>query len=512
MRVYHAHKTPEMLAEEPQLRPHRALHREGRRPHHLRRPADQPGQDAAAGAARLPRPVHARRHQHGPHPAVLPLLLRPRASRSSTTRRWTRGWGPGRTSSSSSRRFRLMFDGVFNHASAEEPLVPALPERPARLRGLLRRLQHPGRHRSRLPAADPAAAHVRPAHALPDHQRRALRVDHVQPRPGGPQLQERAGPAARARDPARLRAARRRHDPPGRGDLHLARARHALRPPARDARAGQAVPRDPRRGGAAGRARHRDQRAARGQRRLLRRRRGRGADGLQLRAAAAGAAHVPHAATPRRAARWAAPCAHVSSTATYFNFLASHDGVGLSGAAGHPEPRARSTRSWSGRCAHGGLVSLSRQRRRHAQPVRAERHLVQRAEPRGRGRAAVAAGRPLPRQPRAIALALMGVPGIYLPSLFGAKNDTAAVLEGSENRSINRKTIDETALFELLRDRHSWVHEVAVRFRRLRAAAHRDARVPSQRGPARARRRGRGLRGPARRRLGRPRPCWPSPT
>jgi sucrose phosphorylase len=68
---------------------------------------------------------------------------------------------------------------------------------------------------------------------------------------------------------------------------------------------------------------------------------------------------------------------------------------------------------------------------------------------------------------RSVALVLRGVPGVYLPSLFGAKNDTAAVLSGAEARSINRKTIDEEALFALLGDRESWVHQVAVRFRRL---------------------------------------------
>src|SRR5262249_40410250 len=67
----------------------------------------------------------------------------------------------------------------------------------------------------------------------------------------------------------------------------------------------------------------------------------------------------------------------------------------------------------------------------------------------------------------AIALALRGVPGIYLPSLFGARNDTEAVLAGREARAINRKTIDEEALFTLLGDRGSWVHQVAVRYRRL---------------------------------------------
>ena len=41
------------------------------------------------------------------------------------------------------------------------------------------------------------------------------------------------------------------------------------------------------------------------------------------------------------------------------------------------------------------------------------------------------------------------------------------MLEGREARSINRKTIDEQALFTALGDSSSWVHEVATRFRRL---------------------------------------------
>ena len=42
---------------------------------------------------------------------------------------------------------------------------------------------------------------------------------------------------------------------------------------------------------------------------------------------------------------------------------------------------------------------------------------------------------------RAIALSLMGVPGVYLPSLFGSKNDVEAVKAGAEARAINRDAI-----------------------------------------------------------------------
>jgi glycosidase len=175
--------------------------------------------------------------------------------------------------------------------------------------------------------------------------------------------------------------------------------------------------------------------------------------------------HTFHSGSCERLRTWAATLRRVSETATYFNFLDSHDGIGLSGARGiltAAEIDALVARA----SAHGGFVSyradgdggsvpyelnvtwysaLNREDAGEAQSLQVDRFLAS----------------------RAIALALMGVPGVYLPSLFGAKNDSAAVLHGSGNRSINRKTIDETALFAALGDRHSWVHEVAVRFRRM---------------------------------------------
>jgi sucrose phosphorylase len=68
---------------------------------------------------------------------------------------------------------------------------------------------------------------------------------------------------------------------------------------------------------------------------------------------------------------------------------------------------------------------------------------------------------------RAIALALAGVPGIYLPSVFGSKNDIDAVRAGEEARSINRDTIDVPALLNLLGDHRTWASKVARRFGRL---------------------------------------------
>jgi len=166
-----------------------------------------------------------------------------------------------------------------------------------------------------------------------------------------------------------------------------------------------------------------------------------------------------------RLAQWASSLAHVSDTATYFNVLASHDGVGLLGAVGILSPEE--TQALVEQCLqHGGLVSYrdSGDGARSPYELNVTWYSALNGDD-GEDPQSVQVDRFIASC--AIALVLRGVPGIYLPSLFGARNDTAAVLTGREARAINRKTIDEGALFGLLGERHSWVHQVAVRFRRL---------------------------------------------
>jgi glycosidase len=175
--------------------------------------------------------------------------------------------------------------------------------------------------------------------------------------------------------------------------------------------------------------------------------------------------HTFHTGSCARLSEWARTLRHVSDTATYFNFLASHDGIGLLGAQGILTPEEID--ALVARCyRHGGLVSfratgdgtrspyelnitwysaLNHERANEPQSLQVDRFMAA----------------------RSIAFVLKGVPGIFLPSLFGAKNDTAAILAGREARAINRMTMDEEALFVLLEDRQSWVHQVAARFRRL---------------------------------------------
>ncbi len=264
-----------------------------------------------------------------------------------------------------------------------------------------------------------------------------------------------------------LRAARRRHRPSGRGDLHLARARaprcahlretHALVKLFRailDVVAPQVaivtetnVP-------------HADNIGYFGD----------GADEAQMVYNFALPPLVLHAFHRWRRlgadARGPPRSQHVSDTATYFNFLASHDGVGLLGARGIL-PDAEIDVLVAKVREHGGLVSY--RDNGDGTPSPYELNVTWwSALNREDAERAASDCRWIDSSPRARSRCrCRGVPGIYLPSLFGARNDTQTALASKDNRSINRKTIQVEPLVAMLSDRRSWVRQVATRFRRL---------------------------------------------
>ncbi len=153
-----------------------------------------------------------------------------------------------------------------------------------------------------------------------------------------------------------------------------------------------------------------------------------------------------HTGDCRRLTQWAAQLDYVSDTATYFNFLDSHDGVGLLPVK-NLLSQEEIDRLVARVRAHGGLVSyrdagegakvpyelnitwynaLNREDSGESVDLQVERFVAS----------------------RAIALVLMGVPGIYLPSLVGGRNDQEAVRVSGEARSINRGILDERRLLE----------------------------------------------------------------
>jgi sucrose phosphorylase len=160
--------------------------------------------------------------------------------------------------------------------------------------------------------------------------------------------------------------------------------------------------------------------------------------------------------------RWAATLAPPSPATAFFNFLDSHDGIGLLGAQGilsdgEIEWMAGVTRE------RGGLVSERSAGDGSRKPYELNVTWYSALNPEN---ANEGIGLQIDRfvASRSIALALAGVPGVYLPSLFGSKNDAEAVKAGEGSRAINRDTIDLPLLEGLLADRESWVARVAARF------------------------------------------------
>lgn len=142
--------------------------------------------------------------------------------------------------------------------------------------------------------------------------------------------------------------------------------------------------------------------------------------------------------------RWAATVGPVSETATWFNFLASHDGIGLRPTEGlltEQERQALADRV----LAHGGQVSLADQPDGSTSVYELNLSYLdalctpeEAEDDETFARKAVAAHN--------ILLSVVGVPAIYVHSLFGSRSDLAAVATTGIARRINRAVLDANAL------------------------------------------------------------------
>ena len=146
----------------------------------------------------------------------------------------------------------------------------------------------------------------------------------------------------------------------------------------------------------------------------------------------------------RALSAWAATVGPVSETATWFNFLASHDGIGIrptEGLLSEAERQALADRV----LAHGGQVSLADQPDGSTSVYELNVSYLdalctpQEAEDDETfARKAVAAHN--------ILLSVVGVPAIYIHSLLGSRSDLRAVEETGIARRINRAVLDAVEL------------------------------------------------------------------
>ena len=168
--------------------------------------------------------------------------------------------------------------------------------------------------------------------------------------------------------------------------------------------------------------------------------------------------HTFYTKDTTRLNEWAESLKPVSETTSYFNFLDSHDGVGLMAVKdllSHDEIKFVIQRARE----HGGYVSyktdkdgldvpyeinitwfnaLCREDGTVKTDLQVEKFIAS----------------------RAMALALQGVPGIYLHSFFGTHNDIDAISCPVSKREINRKELDYNILTKAIEDPDTLISKI----------------------------------------------------
>jgi sucrose phosphorylase len=169
---------------------------------------------------------------------------------------------------------------------------------------------------------------------------------------------------------------------------------------------------------------------------------------------------------------WAAGLETPSSQATFFNFAASHDGVGVMPARGLLSA-AEIQSLIDATLAHGGRVSY----KANPDGTRSVYELNisyfdALSDPDAGESQAMQVARFSASQ--AIMLALAGVPGIYAHSLLGSRSWQEGVAQTGHNRTINRQKFDRATLDSELADPGSLRHQVFAAYRRLLQARASD--------------------------------------
>ena len=160
--------------------------------------------------------------------------------------------------------------------------------------------------------------------------------------------------------------------------------------------------------------------------------------------------HTFYTKDTTRLNEWAESLKPVSETTSYFNFLDSHDGVGLMAVKdllSHDEIKFVIQRARE----HGGYISYKTDK--DGQEVPYEINITWfNALCREDGTVKTDLQVEKFIASRAMALALQGVPGIYLHSFFGTKNDIDTASCPISKREVNRKALDYNILTKAIDD------------------------------------------------------------
>ena len=177
------------------------------------------------------------------------------------------------------------------------------------------------------------------------------------------------------------------------------------------------------------------------------------------------ALHTFRTGSARSLSAWAAGLALPSQRTTFFNFLASHDGIGLNPVRGILPPSDIDALVQQA-LAHSGLVSYKHNPDGAQSPYELNiNYFDALSNPNG--------GEPVETQidrfiaAQAIMLSLIGVPGIYFHSLFGSRGWPEGARQTGRNRTINRQKLERAELERELADPNSLRRRVFSRYVRL---------------------------------------------
>lgn len=148
----------------------------------------------------------------------------------------------------------------------------------------------------------------------------------------------------------------------------------------------------------------------------------------------------------------------------YFNFIASHDGIGLRPAEGLLDEQEIDSLV-STMQQFGGLISWRNAENGNRKPYEINISLFDALQ--GTKDGADENGLQRFLCAHAIMLALEGIPGIYIHSLVGTRNDYQRAENSGHNRAINRHQWDYKALQSELNDETSTHHQVYHRLKSL---------------------------------------------
>jgi sucrose phosphorylase len=175
--------------------------------------------------------------------------------------------------------------------------------------------------------------------------------------------------------------------------------------------------------------------------------------------------HAFHTGDTHVLSDWAKTLTLPSDKTTFFNFLASHDGIGLNPARGILS-NADIDSLVNKVIEHGGLISYKHNADGTQSPYEMNiNYFDALSNPSGDEPLALQVSRFIAAQ--AIMLSIIGVPTIYFHSLFGSRGWTEGVKQTERNRTINREKLQFDELQRQLADENSLRYQVFAKYSEL---------------------------------------------